>query len=298
MELSLLDTALIALDRLALATIIGCSAALFWLIPNSTTHTLVIPAIRRLLDSALLILIITTGAVLLMRTAIMADVPLTEAFSFADKVVEKSYFGSLWVARSVTLIAMIAVWLFFRKSATPLSGMLLIAGSTVIAFYISAASHAGDEGLATFDNLVNSAHIIGGCLWGGGVIAYLVLIAKLRSAQEMHQTLCDSADRLSTLATVALATVITTGLLNAWHRLENIADLWQTDYGITLMIKLLFVALMMAVGASNRFFIIPAMKTEPATTGRFHRILHLDSLLFISIITIAAALGIQGPGEH
>lgn len=291
MEFSLLDTVLITLDRLALATVIGCSVALFWLTPKIADH-------RRLIDGALFTLIITTTLVLLMRTAVMADVPLVETFPFASKVIEKSHFGSLWIGRTIALIAMIAVWLFYRKRSTPLSGMLLITGSAIIAFYISAASHAGDEGRFTFDSLVNTLHIIGGCLWGGAVIAYLPIIAKLRSAEGLHETLCDSADRLSAVATAALAIVISTGLLNAWHRLESLSELWQTDYGVTLIIKLLFVGMMMAVGAGNRFFIIPTMKTEPATSGRFHRILHLDALLFCSIILIAASLGIQGPGDH
>ena len=299
MELSLLDTSLIALDRLSLAIIIGASAALIWLLNNHNARTLVQPKLRFLLDGAFITLFITTALVLLMRTAIMADVPLLEAFPFVEKVIEKSHFGSLWTGRSIALVIMIVLWLFIRKKTPALGGMLLIAASAVIAFYISAASHAGDEGLFTLDNLINSIHIVGGCLWGGAVIAYLVIITSLRrQGDTMHAIICSSADRLSSLATVALALVVSTGLLNAWHRLETIEELWQTDYGITLIIKLGFVAMMMAIGASNRFIIIPAMTGKPAASQRFQRVLSLDAVLFITIICIAAALGIQGPGEH
>jgi len=299
MELSLLDTCLIALDRLSLAIIIGASAALIWLLNERDALTLVQPRLRILLDGAFITLFITTALVLLMRTATMADVPLQEALPFVEKVIEKSHFGSLWTGRALALIAMILVWFFIRKKTPPFGCALLLSGSAIIAFYISAASHAGDEGLFTLDNLVNSAHIIGGCLWGGAVIAYLMIITRLRQQGDaMHHTICSSADRLSSLATVALALVISSGLLNAWHRLETIEELWQTDYGITLIIKLGFVAMMMAIGASNRFIIIPAMAGKPAASGRFQRVLSLDALLFITIICIAAAIGIQGPGEH
>jgi len=299
MELSLLDTSLIALDRLSLAIIIGASAALIWLLNDHNARTLVQPKLRILLDGAFITLFITTALVLLMRTAIMADVPLQEALPFVQKVIEKSHFGSLWTGRALALIAMIVIWFFIRKKTPALGCVLLLSGSAIIAFYISAASHAGDEGLFTLDNLVNSTHIIGGCLWGGSVIAYLVIITSLRQQGDaMHQTICSSADRLSSLATIALALVISTGLLNAWHRLETIEELWQTDYGITLIIKLVFVAMMMTIGASNRFIIIPAMSGKPAASKRFQRVLSLDALLFITIICIAAAIGIQGPGEH
>jgi len=299
MELSLLDTILIALDRFALATIIGASAAFAWLLNDHNARTLVQPKLRIMLDGALITLLITTTVVLLMRTATMADVSLPAAFPFVGKVIEKSHFGSLWAGRASALVIMVALWLVIRKRPLPLGGICLIATSTAIAFYISAASHAGDDGLFTLDNLTNSIHIIAGCLWGGAVIAYLAIITSLRQQGDaMHHIICSSADRLSSLATIALALVISTGLLNAWHRLETIAELWQTDYGITLIIKLGFVAMMMAVGASNRFIIIPAMTGKPAAGQRFQRILSLDALLFITIICIAAALGIQGPGGH
>jgi len=299
MELSLLDTTLIALDRLALATIIGASAAFIWLLKDHHARALVQPRLRFMIDGALITLLITTTVVLLMRSATMADVSLLAAFPFVEKVVEKSHFGSLWTGRAIALVIMITLWFFIRNKTPSLGCMLLIAGCAAIAFYISATSHAGDEGLFTLDNLTNSTHIIGGCLWGGAVIAYLVIINTLRQQRNaMHEIICSSADRLSSLATVALALVISTGLLNAWHRLETITELWQTDYGITLMIKLGFVAMMMVIGASNRFIIIPAMTGKPAASGRFQRVLSLDALLFITIICIAAALGIQGPGEH
>ncbi len=299
MELSLLDTILIALDRLALATIIGASAAFIWLLKDHRARALVQPRLRFMIDGALITLLITTAVVLLMRSATMADVSLLEAFPFVEKVVEKSHFGSLWAGRAIALVIMNTLWLFIRKKTAPHSCVLLIAASAAIAFYISATSHAGDEGLFTLDNITNSIHIIGGCLWGGAVIAYLVIISTLRQqSNAMHEVICHSADRLSSLATVALALVISTGLLNTWHRLETVAELWQTDYGITLMIKFGFVAMMMVIGASNRFIIIPAMTGKPAASGHFQRVLSLDALLFITIICIAAALGIQGPGEH
>ncbi|MCF6325465.1 MAG: CopD family protein [Gammaproteobacteria bacterium] len=299
MEISLLDTTLIAFDRLALATIIGASAAFIWLLKDTHARALVQPKLRFMIDGALITLLITTTVILLMRSATMADVSLLAAFPFVEKVVEKSHFGSLWAGRAIALIIMMILWLFIRKKTPPLSGALLIAASAAIAFYISATSHAGDEGLFTLDNLTNSIHIIGGCLWGGAVIAYLVIISTLRQqSNAMHEIICSSADRLTSLATVALALVISTGLLNAWHRLETVAELWQTDYGITLMIKFGFVVMMMVIGASNRFIIIPAMTGKPAASGRFQRVLSLDALLFITIICIAAALGIQGPGEH
>jgi putative copper resistance protein D len=299
MELSLLNISLIALDRLSLAIIIGASAAFIWLLNDHNARTLVQPRLRILLDGALITLFISTALVLLMRTATMADVPLQEALPFVEKVIEKSHFGSLWTGRALALIVMISIWFVIRKKTPALGCALLLSGSAIIAFYISAASHAGDEGLFTLDSLINSTHIIGGCLWGGSVIAYLIIITSLRQQGDaMHHTLCRSADRLSTLATVALALVISSGLLNAWHRLETIEELWQTDYGITLIIKLVFVAMMMAIGASNRFIIIPAMTGKPAASRRFQRVLSLDALLFITIICIAAAIGIQGPGEH
>ena len=123
-----------------------------------------------------------------------------------------------------------------------------------------------------------------------------------------------TATRLSTIAAAALAMVLATGVYNAWQHLDTPGQLWTTVYGRVLLAKLTFVAIMMAIGAANRFFVVPAINawantTPPADTGinaigtghparRFLRILRVDGLVFLIVLACAVVLAGQTPASH
>lgn len=257
---------------------------------------MVTPALRRLSGIALLLLLITTTTILLLRSAALADVGITEVAPYLTKVINSSTFGSLWLGRVAVLIVMIIVWLVLRRGAGSRRDVLLVTGGAITAFCISATSHAGEEGAFTFDNFINTTHIIAGCLWGGTIIAFVWMRITMR--HYATSAIAESAARLSTLATVALITVITTGLINGWNRFELLSELWSSNYGITLIIKLGFVAAMMAIGAANRFYIVPAVvRAQSGASQRLLRLLYIDAVLFMFVISGAAALGMQSPSH-
>ncbi len=256
---------------------------------------MVTPTLLRLSGIALLLLFITTPTILLLRSAALADVGISEVTPYLTKVISGSAFGTLWLARASALIMMILVWLISRRSGSR-ADILFIMGGASTAFCISAASHAGDEGPFTLDNVINTLHIIAGCLWGGAIIAFVWMRITMR--RYATPAIAESAVRLSTLATVALMTVIITGIINGWNRFEMLSELWTSDYGITLIIKLSFVATMMAIGALNRFYVVPAIvRMQGGASQRLLRLLYIDTLLFLLVISCAAALGMQSPSH-
>lgn len=294
MEFSLIEAGFYALDRLMLAILIGCGAAGAWLVVDNHQQRIVTPALQRLAGIALLMLVITTTIVLLLRTAALADVGLTEVSPYLSKVISGSGFGSLWIGRVTVLLLLMVVWVVSRNKFSSRRDVLLIAGGAITAIFISSSSHAGEDGLLTFDNFINSAHIAAGCLWGGAIIAYILM----RSTMSRYATpaIAASAERLSAVATAALVIVITTGLINGWNRFEALSQLWTTDYGITLIIKLGFVAAMMTIGAINRFYIIPALvNAQSGASQRLLRLLYVDAVLFTAVVSCAAALAMQSP---
>ncbi|MDZ4262897.1 MAG: CopD family protein [Pseudomonadota bacterium] len=296
MDISLTEAALYALDRLALAILIGCGATGAWLVADDHQRRMVTPALRGLAGIALLLLTITTTIVLLLRSAALADVGITEVAPYLPKVISSSAFGTFWLARLAVLIVMIVVWLVSQRGSGSRADILFITGGAITAFCISATSHAGDEGAFTFDNFINTVHIIGGCLWGGAIIAFVWMRITMR--RYATPAIAESAVRLSTLATVALVTVITTGLINGWNRFELLSELWTSDYGITLIVKLGFVATMMTIGALNRFYVVPAIvRMQSGASQRLLRLLYIDTLLFLLVISSAAALGMQSPSH-
>lgn len=294
MEFSLTEAGFYALDRLALATLAGCGATSAWLVADHHQRRMVAPALRWLAGIALLLLLLTTAAVLLFRTAALADVGITGVAPYLAQVITGSAFGTLWLVRAAVLVVMLLMWLTSRNDHSSRTDLFLVAGAVITAICISGGSHAGDEGVFTFDNFINSTHIVAGCLWGGAIIAYLLVLNTMR--RYATPAIAASAVRLSTLATLALAAVITTGLINGWNRFELLPQLWTTGYGITLIIKLGFVAAMMTIGALNRFYIVPALvRAQSGASQRLLHLLYVDAALFTAVISCAAALAMQSP---
>ena len=67
------------------------------------------------------------------------------------------------------------------------------------------------------------------------------------------------ARRFSRLAGICLLVVAASGSYNAWIELGAVSALWSTDYGRILALKLVVVLVLVAIGAENRFWIVPAL---------------------------------------
>lgn len=300
MDVNLITHGLLFLDRGAIAVLFAISISGI-LAAKSADTVHAAPLLHRAALASLITLVITTTFVLLLRTAALADVGLLETWPHLGTVIQKSLFGATWVGRACALLAAIALYFAFHRRGSSLSNGSLLVACISIAFFISGASHAGENGLFAWENINNTLHILSASAWGGSVLLYALLVRKLHSAQ---WAISDTAHRLTLIATIALATVLVTGVINAWLRLASLDVLWTTDYGLVLLGKLVFVLIMMAVGATNRFFLIPALcreETQGVTSSkphtRFRRGLYLDSVVFLVIIALAVILATLSP-EH
>jgi len=305
---SLLPLAVATLDRTALALIVGAAAAQLVLLPLPQMPARAVSAVPRLLLIALALFACSSAGELVLRTAALADVAPGAAWPFIGQALTHSEYGTFWKIRAVTWIALVALVLVMRRKAN--HGALswgLAAGAAVLIFAMSSTGHGGNDGTLTLFNLINTLHITGACLWGGTVVIYVagILPCMLRGAAPA-QTVALTATRLSTLAAAALALVLATGAFNAWHQIAGWSALWTTDYGRALQVKLAAVSLMMAIGATNRFFIVPAIERWAQQTAdgggapalRFLRVLRLDAAVFVFVLACASVLGSQVPPAH
>jgi len=305
---------ILTLDRVAVALVCGAAITRIWLLPHpGDPATSTIRTTLRILGLAILFLALTGIATLWLRAAAMAEVGLSDALQVVPKVIGHSQFGHLWVVRMIgwTMLAAAWVWTRWRKHA---GSWLLAGGAVLIVFSLSASGHAGDDGVWTTRALINALHVAGGCAWGGTVAIYVAAVLPGLVAGVRRPVIGDTATQLSTIAAAALAVVLVTGVYNAWQQFDTPAALWTTVYGRVLLVKLTFVAVMMAIGAVNRFFIVPeivawANTTPPAdmnveTIGaghparRFLRILRLDGMVFLIVLACAVVLAGQMPTSH
>src|SRR3546814_16044212 len=79
----------------------------------------------------------------------------------------------------------------------------------------------------------------------------------------------------ATAGTVIVGLVIVTGIVNSYALIgpQNMSGLFQSAYGQLLLIKLVLFGLMLALAASNRFSLTPALATgieDGNKIGRAH----------------------------
>ena len=103
---------------------------------------------------------------------------------------------------------------------------------------------------------------------------------------------------LSTVATRALIVVTGTGLFNAWRGVGSPADLVGNPYGNTLLVKVGLVAVAVALGAFNRFRVMPRLAAAlRAPLGhsarpqeRFVQVLRIEAVVLFAALIAAAVL--------
>jgi putative copper export protein len=110
-----------------------------------------------------------------------------------------------------------------------------------IAATIAAAGHAAASG--PLDLAVDALHAVTAGLWVGGLVV-LAALGRSIDPRALH--------KLSTIALASVLTVIATGTINALRQLDAAKQLWQTQYGVTLLVKLSLLAGTLAAAAVSR----------------------------------------------
>ena len=117
--------------------------------------------------------------------------------------------------------------------------------------------------------LVNPLHGASAALWLGtlGVIVVAALPVILQEPVDRASRgplVAGLMARFSPLALFSAGFVGLSGLLTSWLHLKYLSALWTTPYGQVLIIKLVFVACIVAMGALNWRRVLPTLGTETA----------------------------------
>jgi putative copper resistance protein D len=100
-----------------------------------------------------------------------------------------------------------------------------------------------------------------------------------------------------------VATLIVTGLLNAWILVGSLKALDSTEYGQFLQVKLALFALMLCLAAVNRLHWTPRLVWQPAALHK--RALNqltqnsiMEAGLGLAVFVMVGALGMNHPAIH
>ena len=161
--------------------------------------------------------------------------------------------------------AWIALWV--DRPQRPLRSIAELAAGTgaaiaaaAVLFIPGAAGHAGQtspRGLAVpFDAL----HLLSGSIWIGGLVGLLVIWFSAGDGRRVP-ALTVIVPRFSAVALISVLVLLATGTGATIIHMPAVNALWDTSYGVAILVKIGLLAVAVALASGN------LLRTKPAAGG-------------------------------
>jgi copper transport protein len=163
-----------------------------------------------------------------------------------------------------------------------------------LAFGLSWASHPASRGWLSL--VADYLHLVAGAVWVGGLVG-LALLARAMRGLDRHvreEVFRVCVLRFSALAGPAVVVVVLAGTFLALRALPAPSSLFDTSYGVTLLIKCLIVLGALALGAYHRRSVVPRL-TAGAPLATLRRTLGFELGFLLTALALAATLSQTAP---
>jgi copper transport protein len=171
-------------------------------------------------------------------------------------------------------------------TAATVIALLLAAGLVVTPGLSGHASVSGPVSI-----VADAAHVQAAAVWTGG-LAFVVL-ALVLSRGKRWELAATAVPRFSTMAVVAVSVLIVAGAVNGYLQVRAWRGLWDTEYGVLLLIKIGLVLPLLALGAYNNRFAVPRLRAQLASVierRRFLRMAGAELVIMLAIVGVTAGL--------
>lgn len=283
------------IDLWTTAALIGALILDLLVFPRTAPELL--PARRRLRRWSTLcagLLALGTAAELMLRARVMSGGGLATGLAAVPAVLLRTHFGSVWIARSIALGLVLLLSPVSARRARAVALVLAVG----IALSTSLTGHAADWGDVSRSTFFDWLHLVAASAWTGGLIG-LGLVALGGEPAWPSPLLATVAGRFSRLSGVCLLAVIGSGGYNAWVELGAVSALWTTAYGRVLAVKLAILVPLIAIGAINRYRVLPGLGArQPQGSGQLWSNIAREAFLATLIFACSAVLGESVPARH
>jgi len=240
---------------------------------------------------------------LALQAATISGLPLNEAVQ-ADTlalIVLRTMFGRVWTLRLGLVMALCALLFAAWRSPNERHRSQLIVGAVVVAgVYLGTlawAGHAatGEGGDRVIQLVSDVVHLLAAGAWLGAVPGLVLVVGSSHPHDDAER----ATRRFSTLGVASVSALILTGVVNAWYLVSDVPVLFGTAYGRLLLAKLMLFAVMLALAATNRWYLTPRLAIENRRALRtLRRNAILETVAGIAVVTIVGALGVTVPAAH
>jgi putative copper export protein/methionine-rich copper-binding protein CopC len=209
-------------------------------------------------------------------------------------------FGSLWGwSVLIQMLAPIAAAVAFRaaqRGSDPWRGkawLIALASASCLAIAPALGGHAAAGDNAWLAVPADIVHVAVGSMWLGTLFVIVIVgipaVFKTPASARPGPLVATMINLFSPLGLTCGGAVIATGIGSSVLRLPTVRALWTTPYGIVLVLKLLFVALLLVVAAWNWRRMKPLLTTEDAIVP-MRSSASLELLIALIVLGITAIL--------
>jgi copper transport protein len=174
-----------------------------------------------------------------------------------------------------------------RTGAMTAAAMLLIAAGLV--FTPGLSGHASVTGIGAV--IADAAHVMAAAAWTGGLA--FVVAGLMMAGRERWPLAAVAVPRFSTTAVFAVVVLIVAGSINGYLQVRAWRGLWETEYGVLLLVKIGLVLPLLALGAYNNRFAVPRLRRQIASAverRRFIRMAGAELVIMLAIVGVTAGL--------
>lgn len=301
-------------DLLALTTCIGALSCRIWVlhvtdnISDKRDEGLLLANVWKLIGLTVAMLVLSSSVLLLTRTAEMSGLPLGAGLSLVPRVLFKTHYGQVWLIRIAAVAVLCAGWLVGgRDIYARRYSMCMFIAAAVIAATRSASGHAANAGDFSLPEISDWLHLMAASIWGGGLITLSLAVfpSIFRLPGERRKYIADIAVRFSGLAGVALFAIVITAAYNGWTEVGSFRALRETAYGKIILLKIMLLAVLVILAASNRYLSIPRItrstssrEENGATVTGLVRKVGAEAVLIAALLVCTALLLHNTPAKH
>jgi copper transport protein len=278
-------------DFLLLLLIVGGIAALVLALGAASIE--VLRRLLKVLAGCAIALTIVALLGIVFQGAAAGGLTLGQAFSW-DVVssVAETRFGRLSLTRAAIAIVIAVVVLLVLRAGGRMSrpvtvvAILLGLGLVVTPGFSGHASVSGAVAL-----IADAAHVQAAAVWVGGLA--FVVVALVLARGDRWPLAASSVPRFSMMAVVSVAILLVAGTINGYLQVRAWRGLWDTEYGVLLLVKIGLVVPLLALGAYNNRYAVPRLRAQIASAierRRFLRFAGAELLVMVVVVGVTAGL--------
>jgi putative copper resistance protein D len=263
---------------------------------------------RRLLRLAVWSLVAALLSALLwfwLEVASMNGLSLTNAFSPTawQTVLFETQFGRVWQLRLsviAVVFALVASGLAQDQVRRTLIFFLWLL-SIVLLVSLVWIGHAGAVSARPLGVLGDALHLCAAGAWLGGLTPLAIFLRCTSVSSSLDEQAAPVLARFSTLSVCCVGVLFLSGISNSWLLVGSIHALFTTPYGRFLLFKVTLFAILVALGARNRFLVKAKLlkaRANPDLLSQLRRNVLCEICLGVAVVAIVGCLGVTPPARH